>query len=52
MGEDGGRVYRRRAYPHFRRLVEVKRLGRNGSERIKGDERILGDTESVLQKFI
>jgi REP element-mobilizing transposase RayT len=27
---------------------EVKRLGRKGSERIKGDERILGDTEFVL----
>jgi chromosomal replication initiation ATPase DnaA len=28
---------------------EVKRLGRNGRERVKGDERILGDTEFVLQ---
>ena len=28
---------------------EVKRLGRKGRERVKGDERILGDTEFVLQ---
>jgi REP element-mobilizing transposase RayT len=28
---------------------EVKRLGRSGRERVKGDERILGDTEFVLQ---
>jgi len=28
---------------------EVKRLGRNGRERVKGDERILGDTQFVLQ---
>jgi putative transposase len=27
---------------------EVKRLGRKGSDRLKGDERILGDTEFVL----
>jgi hypothetical protein len=27
---------------------EVKRLGRKGSERLKGDERILGNTEFVL----
>jgi hypothetical protein len=27
----------------------VKRLGRHGRERIKGDERLLGDTEFVLQ---